>query len=319
MIVSWQKSFQEDDRIPRSQAQDVLALSAFSLSSIPTPSSRRALVKEMWESGAHTIVRGSDNIPGPEQPTNNLAQVIIDHKTPAGFECVAKARQFLLDMGAREVEDPETADWDIRGCHVVAPVSSWVWELRWPSLNQVQCPHDGVCPLYHPGNNRLLCGFEQRLQRPEFVRKTKHSGVGHEDIGYSYVVIQRGSRPPLDSNSQVVGKAGPISYEEAQKDTKRSTLVLYPDAHASEEHTQVHEEDNQTTEVVVEQRETSDSLVNIEGSLRGSAYHWPRLVFPPIKRSGHIILDSCTPGGRISPGFISLPVLTVHIQAKSCA
>ena len=62
MIVSWQKSFQEDDRVPRSQAQDVLALSAFSLSSIPTTSSRRALVKEMWESGAHTIVRGSDNV-----------------------------------------------------------------------------------------------------------------------------------------------------------------------------------------------------------------------------------------------------------------
>ena len=30
----------------------------------------------------------------------------------------------MLDMGAREVEDPETADWDIRGCHVVAPVRS---------------------------------------------------------------------------------------------------------------------------------------------------------------------------------------------------
>jgi hypothetical protein len=62
MIVSWQKSFQEDDRIPRSQAQDVLALSAFSLSSIPAPSSRKALVKAMWESGAHTIVHISDDI-----------------------------------------------------------------------------------------------------------------------------------------------------------------------------------------------------------------------------------------------------------------
>ena len=62
MIVSWKKSFQEDDRIPRSQAQDVMALSAFSLSSIPLPSSRRALVKQMWESGANTIVSISDNI-----------------------------------------------------------------------------------------------------------------------------------------------------------------------------------------------------------------------------------------------------------------
>lgn len=65
MIVSWQKSFQEDDRIPRSLAHDVLALSAFSLSSIPTPSLRRALVKGMWESGAHTIVRNPDIRSGP--------------------------------------------------------------------------------------------------------------------------------------------------------------------------------------------------------------------------------------------------------------
>lgn len=59
MIVSWQKSFREDDRIPRSQAHDVLALSAFSLSSLSAPSLRKALVKGMWESGAHTIVRSS--------------------------------------------------------------------------------------------------------------------------------------------------------------------------------------------------------------------------------------------------------------------
>ncbi|KAF9654157.1 Rsm22-domain-containing protein [Thelephora ganbajun] len=264
MIVSWEKSFQEDDRIPRSQARDVLALSAFSLSSIPTPSSRRALVKQMWESGAHTIV-------------------IIDHKTPVGFECVAQARQFLLDMGAKEVEDPQTADWDVRGCHIVAP-----------------CPHDGACPLYHPGNNRLLCGFEQRLQRPEFVRKTKHSGVGHEDIGYSYVVIRRGSRPPFDSSSHSVGKMGPISYDEVRKDTDiRSGLMLYPDTHANEEHIRAQEEDIRATEIATEQRDTPDSPENVEGSLRKHAYHWPRLVFPPLKRSGHIILDSCTPSGKI--------------------
>ena len=62
MIVSWQRSFQEDDRISRSQGHNVLALSAFALSSISAPSSRRALVKEMWESGAHTIVRSLDTV-----------------------------------------------------------------------------------------------------------------------------------------------------------------------------------------------------------------------------------------------------------------
>ena len=64
-------------------------------------------------------------------------QVIIDHKTPAGFECVAQARQFLLKMGAKEMENPETAEWDIRGCHVVAPVSPQLWVL--PRFPQYTC------------------------------------------------------------------------------------------------------------------------------------------------------------------------------------
>lgn len=143
-----------------------------------------------------------------------------------------------------------------------------------------------------------MCGFEQRLQRPEFVRKTKHSGVGHEDIGYSYVVIRRGSRPLFDPSSPNVGKMGPISYEEVQKDMdKRSGLVLYPDTHANQEHIRAQEEDIQTAEMAMEQQVVPETLADVEGELRNHAYHWPRLVFPPLKRSGHIILDSCTPNG----------------------
>lgn len=152
------------------------------------------------------------------------------------------------------------------------------------------------------------------MQRPEFVRKTKHSGVGHEDIGYSYVVIRRGSRPPFDPNSHAVGKMGPISYEEAQEGVRKSALVLYPDTQANEEHIQAQEEDIQATDTAIGQQDTPDSLGKIEGSLRKHAYHWPRLVFPPLKRSGHIILDSCTPAGRTFHTFISSHVLTIFLR-----
>jgi hypothetical protein len=57
--VRFQKSFREDDRIKRSNGQNALAISAFLLSSLPTPQTKKALVKEMWESGAHVIVRFS--------------------------------------------------------------------------------------------------------------------------------------------------------------------------------------------------------------------------------------------------------------------
>lgn len=38
----------------------------------------------------------------------------------------------------------------------------------------------------------------------------------------------------------------------------------------------------------------------VDGALRREAYSWPRLVFPPLKRSKHVILDSCTAEGKIT-------------------
>lgn len=54
--LTWQRGYTDTDRVPRTDGGDVLALSAFVLSSIPTPLARRDLVKEMWNSGANVIV-----------------------------------------------------------------------------------------------------------------------------------------------------------------------------------------------------------------------------------------------------------------------
>jgi len=46
----------------------------------------------------------------------------------------------------------------------------------------------------------------------------------------------------------------------------------------------------------------------VELGLRGEAYTWPRVVAPPMKRAGHVILDTCFPDG-MSPSsqqFMSL-------------
>ena len=56
LSLVWQKSFQDDDKIRRSEGHDTIALSAFMLTSLPTAVARKALVKEMWESGAHVMV-----------------------------------------------------------------------------------------------------------------------------------------------------------------------------------------------------------------------------------------------------------------------
>ena len=56
LTVQWQKAFHEEDRLERTSGKAAVALSAFMISSLPTPLARKALVKEMWESGAEVIV-----------------------------------------------------------------------------------------------------------------------------------------------------------------------------------------------------------------------------------------------------------------------
>lgn len=140
----------------------------------------------------------------------------------------------------------------------------------------------------------MVCGYSQRVQRPEFVRRTKHSTLGHEDIGYSYAVIQRGERPrPTLTGS---GRTGAVGKRALQKDASKSTtreLLLYEGEkmntnphfhHTGYGQPLTHSEEEHTPEVIDE-------------ALRLESFQWPRLVFPPLKKSGHIILDGCTAEG----------------------
>lgn len=152
-----------------------LALSAFALSLMTNDSNRFEAVQAMWDSGAQVIV-------------------VIDQATPRGFASVASARAQLLQLGKSS-----------EGSHVVAP-----------------CSHDKPCPLLHPftissavasavgarsdtGNpakSNDVCAFTARYHTPTFLRRTKHSDRGEENVGYSYVVVRRGSRPSLVGEAQ---------------------------------------------------------------------------------------------------------------------
>lgn len=55
----------------------------------------------------------------------------------------------------------------------------------------------------------------------------------------------------------------------------------------------------------------------LEATLRQEAFGWPRLIFPPLKRSGHVILDGCTAEG-INNIFVDCIHFTLR-QVKLCA
>ncbi|PWY96917.1 hypothetical protein BCV70DRAFT_168052 [Testicularia cyperi] len=151
--------------------QDTMAVSAFALSLMTNDVNRFEAVQAMWDSNADVIV-------------------IIDQATPRGFASVASARAQLLQLGKSTPA----------GAHVVAP-----------------CSHDKPCPLLHPfsisssvaaavgarsdtGNptkSKDVCRFTARFHTPAFLRRTKHSKRGEENVDYSYVVVRRGPRPSL--------------------------------------------------------------------------------------------------------------------------
>lgn len=141
-----------------------------------------------------------------------------------------------------------------------------------------------------------MCGFEQRLQRPAFVRKTKHSGVGHEDVGYSYVVIRRGTRPSAPRNTEV-GRLGQVGKEElAKSHTKSLQREL---VESDEPMPEIHQEAEPVVATDVKPEPEARSPEELENALILESHNWPRLVFPPMKRSGHVILDCCTPEGAL--------------------
>ncbi|KAL0066595.1 37S ribosomal protein S22 [Marasmius tenuissimus] len=204
-------------------------------------------------------------------------QVLIDHNTKSGFENIAEARQHLLNMGSKEVQDSDTADGSVCGSHVVAP-----------------CPHDGECPLHRAGSTRIVCGFSQRLQTPSFVRHTKHSKAGHEDVGFSYVVVQRGERPPRTSTRP--GRMGAVGMRQLVKEIQASVPIKELTLHDERNEPPVETEHELADALVASETQTKKEL---DDTFRQEAFYWPRLVFPPLKKSGHIILDSCTAEGKI--------------------
>ncbi|GJN89794.1 hypothetical protein Rhopal_002783-T1 [Rhodotorula paludigena] len=245
-----------------SERKRTIALAAFSLGELPTREKRKDLVRAMWDSGAELMI-------------------VIDRGTPAGSRLVIEAREQLLMYGRREVTrakgsvdvelDQELLD---AGFEAVPEVNEDA-EVD-PSLGSfvmAPCPHDGGCPLHH--STKSFCHFGQRVKTPAFLRNTKHSSRGEEDSKFSYVVVRRGQRPTSAAParpSAVEGLLAEVDALEAQAAPDaavRAIASVIPTA---------------------AQQDTIDVP---------SELSWPRLVAPPKKRSGHIIMEVCASSGDI--------------------
>ena len=155
-----------------------------------------------------------------------------------------------------------------------------------------------------------ICHFSQRLSRPAFLRHTKHASKGHEDILYSYVIIKRGIRPAAPARLWEPVVKPPLGT--LSKKGKRVLKEASTDAVDTEGMTslaQIDLEWHHETETLADQRRrdrhwVSEAPPRPEGEIRAESFYWPRVIYPPLKRSGHVILDTCTKEGKYSRPLI---------------
>ncbi|KAL9607276.1 MAG: hypothetical protein Q9167_007798 [Letrouitia subvulpina] len=200
--------------------------------------------------------------------------ILIEKGLPRGFELVAAAREVLLKFhisspGSQQVENRIDEPFEGR------------YRAKEKGMIVAPCTNHAKCPMYlMPGKSvgrKDFCHFNQRFLRPPYLQRILGmSHRNHEDIQYSYVAVQRGVDQRELRNVQQGHQAADAAFagykgEVDNRHTKQSSVNGPPISDEFQE----------------SNAETIDPL------------GFPRNVLPPIKRSGHIILDLCTPAGKL--------------------
>lgn len=194
--------------------------------------------------------------------------IIIEKGVPRGFEFVAAARELLL---RKRIASPNSTTYEN--------------ELQSPSEEQITtkeegmiiapCTNHGKCPLYlqsgRAKGRKDKCHFSQRFIRPPFLQRILGASQrNHEDIRFSYIAVQRG------------------------RDKRQTDNIVQGEAAANAAFAGYGGDETVTTDPT----EDAAQSTGLE-SLQVNMLSLPRSIQPPLKRTGHIILDLCTPAGKI--------------------
>ncbi|KAF8942035.1 37S ribosomal protein S22 [Haplosporangium gracile] len=238
-----------------------VVISAFALSELTTPALRKSTLEHLWDS------------------TNDML-ILVDRGTPSGFRILAEAREQILGLDLDRVVTkpkydaygeliPEEPIIKPEPAHVVAP-----------------CPHDKVCPMYESlSRDTQWCHFSQKVQRPDFLRKTKHSKDNYEDAKYTYVVLRKGPRPVL-----TLASASPAVTSEATASSLGSSLP---------EDTTTLKDSSMKKKRAKKTPPPPPVTYDNPEDMQAASYDWSRIVVPPLKKDGHVVIDTCAANGYL--------------------
>ncbi|KAF2090106.1 hypothetical protein K490DRAFT_71769 [Saccharata proteae CBS 121410] len=222
--------------------------------------------------------------------------ILMEKGLPRGFEVVAGARALLLDNyisspGAEQFETP-----------LQDSTNQSRYTQKETGMIVAPCTNHSACPmLVVPGVSRHrkdFCYFQQRYIRPPFLQNLI-SGKGsrnYENVQFSYLAVQRGRDL----------RAGENGVEQGESGADRAF-----EGYGEEEHEEFEAEEGEEVEEGVEVEEGKEGQKDPEleevphaepttaSTTPVSTLSFPRLILPAIKRRGHVMLDVCTPAGRL--------------------
>ncbi|KAF9891726.1 37S ribosomal protein S22 [Aspergillus nanangensis] len=255
----------DDDRAAPKRKQYDVIIAPHSLLGIEEEFLRKEHVENLW----HLL------------NPNGGVLILLEKGHQKGFEAIAGARDMLLK---RHISSPGSTQYEN---FLESPDSSQTVEKE-AGMIVAPCTNHEKCPMFttsgHAKARKDYCHFEQRYIRPPFLQRILGAkDRNHEDVKFSYIAVQRG----VD-----VRKENGIVQGSAATDA----------AFAGFEH--LHDDEVATEEARAseESAPTLDQPGDAPNSTADAEFHalsLPRIVYPPMKRRGHVIFDMCTSAGKI--------------------
>ena len=210
--------------------------------------------------------------------------ILLEKGVPRGFEMIGGARDHLLD---RRIASPgsEKNDADVDSPEYIN-IDGVIDKEK--GMIIAPCTNHKPCPMYVKGGpskgRKDYCHFEQRYVRPAFLQKILGArDKNHEDVQFSYMSVMRG-RDLRDADE--------LAVTQGEKATNRAFLGY--ERNDVENELQVGNFDP-TAPAVPE----VEDVYEMNRAAGPHSLSLPRAIMPPLKRTGHVILDLCTPTGTL--------------------
>ena len=241
--------------------------------------------KEDWERKQHV-----QNLWSLLNPDGGVL-ILIEKGVPRGFEAIAGARELLLE---RHIASPDSQTYDNA---LDSPLSDEAAQTqKGKGMIIAPCTNHNRCPMYPvAGTSRGrkdYCSFQQRYIRPQYLQRILGAkDRSHDDVDFSYISVLKGR----DLREQT-----PVSFEDLEDPSSApqtlTSVRLTPDQTTDQafegfEHVEIPAEADSNGMQATHTTRSAESLPSLRDM--------PRLVYPPLKRRGHVTLDVCTPAGTI--------------------